>query len=69
MENKIKTSEYESAYNYADKMDWFIDGDINVDYYDIVDLASDASYITGIDEEILIQAMIDYLKDELGYEI
>jgi hypothetical protein len=50
-------------------MDWHIDGDIDVDYYEIVDLASDAEITTNISKEVLIQAMIDYLSNAFGYEV
>ena len=65
-----KTTAYKKAYRYADEMDWYVNGDdINVDYYDIQDLASDAEYITHIPKDILFRAMIDYLNNELGYEV
>jgi hypothetical protein len=63
------SKEYQMAYEYAETMDWHIDGDIDVDYYEIVDLASDAEITTNISKEVLIQAMIDYLSNAFGYEV
>lgn len=61
--------DYERAYKYADTMDWYVHGDINVNADDIYDLAWDAQTETNIPQDILAQAMIDYLKNELGYEV
>ena len=69
MEETKKSIDYQLAYKYAETMDWHIDGDINVDYYDIIDLAADAAMTTKLPEDVLIEAMVDYLRNELGYEV
>ena len=64
------TTAYKKAYRYADEMDWYVNDDnINVDYNDIENLAFDAERSTHIPKDILCQAMIDYLNNELGYEL
>lgn len=61
------TKAYKIAYKYARKMDWYVHGDLDVDQNDIRELAFDAERETSIPRDILYQAMVDYLEQELGY--
>ena len=63
------TDEYQKAYEYADTMDWYVNEELDVDYFYIMELASDAEMETNIPKTILAKAMCDYLKNELGYEV
>jgi hypothetical protein len=63
-----ETKAYKDAYKYADEMDWYIHGRLHVDYRDINELSFDAERETKIPRNILYQAMIDYLTNELGYD-
>ena len=63
------TDEYQKAYEYADTMDWYVNEELDIDYFDIMELASDAERETNIPKTILAKAMCDYLKNELGYEV
>ena len=63
------TRAYKMAYKHANRMDWYINGDIDIDDYDLHELSSDAERDTSIPRDVLYQAMVDYLNQELGYEV
>ena len=63
------TRAYKMAYKHVDRMDWYINGDIDIDDYDLHELSSDAERDTSIPRDVLYQAMVDYLEQELGYEV
>ena len=57
------------AYDYVSDFDWFINGDIDLDMWGVQDLASDVELDTQIPSSIALQAIIDYLRNEFGYEV
>ena len=63
------TKAYKMAYNYIDDFDWFVNGDIDLDWWGVHDLASDVESDTQIPSSIAAQAIIDYLRNEFGYEV
>lgn len=63
------TKAYKMAYNYVDDFDWFVNGDLHLSMWDADDLAYDVYSDTGIPQSIALQAIVDYLYNEFGYEI
>ena len=63
------TKAYKMAYDYVSDFDWFINGDIDLDMWGVQDLASDVELDTQIPSSIALQAIIDYLYNEFGYEV
>ena len=63
------TKAYKMAYDYIDDFDWFVNGDIDLDWWGVHDLASDVELATQIPSSIALQAIIDYLRNEFGYEV
>ena len=63
------TKAYKMAYDYIDDFDWFVNGDIDLDWWGVHDLASDVEFNTQIPSSIASQAIVDYLSNEFGYEI
>ena len=63
------TKAYKMAYDYVSDFDWFINGDLNLSIWDVYDLASDVEVATQIPSSIASQAIVDYLRNEFGYEI
>ena len=63
------TKAYKMAYDYIDDFDWFVNGDIDLDWWGVHDLASDVELNTQIPQSIALQAIIDYLYNEFGYEV
>ena len=63
------TKAYKMAYDYVSDFDWFINGDIDLDWWGVQDLASDVELDTQIPSSIALQAIIDYLRNEFGYEV
>ena len=63
------TKAYKMAYEYIDDFDWFVNGDIDLDWWDVHDAASQAANETGIPISVFEQAIVDYLSNEFGYEI
>ena len=57
------------AYDYIDDFDWFVNGDLHLSMWDADDLAYDVYSDTGIPQSIALQAIVDYLYNEFGYEI
>ena len=63
------TKAYKMAYDYVSDFDWFINGDIDLDMWGVQDLASDVEANTQIPSSIASQAIVDYLRNEFGYEV
>lgn len=63
------TKAYKMAYDYIDNFDWFVNGDLNLSIWDVHDLASDVELATQIPSSIVSQAIVDYLRNEFGYEV
>ena len=63
------TKAYKMAYDYVSDFDWFINGDIDLDSWGVQDLASDVEANTQIPSSIASQAIVDYLRNEFGYEV
>lgn len=63
------TKAYKMAYDYVSDFDWFINGDIDLDWQGANDLAYDVYSDTQIPQSIALQAIIDYLRNEFGYEV
>lgn len=63
------TKAYKMAYDYVSDFDWFINGDIDLDMWGVQDLASDVEANTQIPSNIASQAIVDYLRNEFGYEV
>lgn len=63
------TKAYKMAYDYISDFDWFINGDLNLDMWDVYDLASDVEDETKIPSSIAAQAIVDYLDNEFGYNV
>lgn len=63
------TKAYKMAYDYIDDFDWFVNGDIDLDMWGVNDLASDVESETQIPASIASQAIVDYLRNEFGYEV
>lgn len=64
------TKAYKMAYDYVSDFDWFVNGDdLNLSMWDADDLASDVELNTQIPQSIALQAIIDYLYNEFGYEV
>ena len=63
------TKAYKMAYDYIDDFDWFVNGDIDLDWWGVHDLASDVEADTQIPSSIASQAIVDYLRNEFGYEV
>ena len=63
------TKAYKIAYDYINDFDWFVNGDLNLDLWDIHDLASDVEFETQIPSSVASQAIVDYLRNEFDYEI
>ena len=63
------TKAYKMAYDYIDDFDWFVNGDIDLDMWGVQDLASDVEANTQIPSNIASQAIVDYLRNEFGYEV
>ena len=63
------TKAYKMAYDYIDDFDWFVNGDIDLDWWGVHDLASDVEFNTQIPSSIASQAIVDYLRNEFGYEV
>ena len=63
------TKAYKMAYNYVSDFDWFVNGDIDLDTWSLHDLASDVEADTQIPSSIALQAIVDYMRNEFGYEV
>ena len=63
------TKAYKMAYDYVSDFDWFVNGDIDLDMWGVQDLASDVEANTQIPQSIASQAIVDYLRNEFGYEV
>ena len=63
------TKAYKMAYDYVSDFDWFVNGDIDLDMWGVHDLASDVELDTKIPSSIASQAIVDYLRNEFGYEV
>ena len=63
------TKAYKMAYDYVSDFDWFVNGDIDLDWQSANDLAYDVYSDTQIPQSIALQAIIDYLYNEFGYEV
>ena len=57
------------AYDFLVDFDWFVNGDIDLDRWGVEDLASEVELDTQIPSSIVFQAIIDYLRNEFGYEV
>ncbi len=62
------TKAYQLARDYVEDFDWYVNGKINLDWFDVEDLASDVEWDTKIPRSIAFQAIVDCLND-MGYDI
>ena len=63
------TKAYKTAYDWVSDFDCFVNGDIDLDRWGLHDLASDVENDTQIPSSIAAQAIVDYLRNEFGYEV